>query len=246
VNAISRISVAAVLGAWALATGTPANAATISISQTNGQVYNTNGISPTITNGNNMDGLKVSAVVSNGTSSMTLNGLWGDLADPDSGGVSFSTPDFSISVEGDTFESNIWALDTTNAGSWRLLSLDFDGSDAKTVFDRTFGGSFGTPGSVSGKDFAGFSTFSGSIGALYRNAVGVNGNAPIGDIFASILISFGDGSFANALTSGRQYHFSMDTDNTTSALAPEPGSMFLLGTGLLVIAIALRRFRLAH
>jgi hypothetical protein len=127
-----------------------------------------------------------------------------------------------------------------------VLSLAFDGTTGQTVFDRTFGGSFGTPNSVSGRDFAGFSTFSGSIAAQYANMVAIGANAPVGDLFANVFLSFGDGSFANALTSGRQYHFSLDTDNTTSALAavPEPGSMLLLGSGLIALAVGLRRVRL--
>jgi hypothetical protein len=242
VNAISRICAVTVLAGFASA----ASAATITISQTPGSIYSTAGISPTITNGNNMDGMRVTAVISDGISMLTLTRAWADSADPDTGGVNFSTPEFALSVTGDTFEANNWLLDVSNAGGWRLLSLAFDGSSAQTVFDRTFGGGVGTPNSASGRDFAGFSTFSGSIGALYAGAVGIGTNAPVGDLFASVLLSFGDGSFANALTSGRQYHFSLDTDNATSALVPEPGSMLLLGTGLIGIAIALRRFRHAH
>ena len=60
------------------------------------------------------------------------------------------------------------------------------------------------------------------------------------------LIQAAYGTFANGLAGGRQYRFSMDTDNVASTLAPEPGSMPLLGTGLLSIGVLLRRVRHTH
>jgi hypothetical protein len=234
-------TVAACVSAFA---ASHASAAVITVSQNAGTLYTTTGISPTITTGSTMDGMRITAVLSNGASLVTLSQLWSDGAAADSGGVSFVTPQFALSVTGDTFEQNNWLLDFTNVGDWHLLSLNFDGSTGKTVFDRTFAGSFGTPNSLSGRDFGGFLSFSGSINALYSNIVAIGANAPVGDIFANVLLSFGDGTFANGLTGGRSYRFSLDTDNTDSTLAPEPGSMLLLGTGLLAFAIGLRRFNI--
>jgi len=242
VNALSRTCAVAVLSIFA----STASAATISLSQNVSTLYSVTGLAPGVTNGNNMDGMKVTAVVSNGTSVFTLTQFWADLPGPDTGGVSFVNPAFMLSVTGDTFEANNWALDFSGAGGFRLLSLAFDGTTGQTVFDRTFGGSFGTPGSVSGRDFAGFSAFGGAISGLYSGAVQIGNAAPVGDLFASLLLSFGDGSFANGLAGGMTYHFSADTDATSSALvpAPEPHSMVLLGTGLIGLAVGLRRLRL--
>jgi hypothetical protein len=237
VNAMSRIGgMAAVVVAGLCLSAAPARAAIITVSQNVGSLYSITGISPTITTGSTMDGMTVSAVLSNGASLLTLTQLWGDSAAPNTGGVSFVTPQFALSVTGDTFEQNNWLLDFTNVGDWHLLSLNFDGATGQTVFDRTFGGSVGTPNSASGRDFGGFLSFGGTINALYSNIVAVGGNAPVGDLFANVLLSFGDGTFANGLTGGRSYRFSLDTDNAASPLVPEPGPMLLLGTGLIVLA----------
>jgi hypothetical protein len=243
VNAICRICGLALVLAGMTSV---ASAATISVTQNVGSLYATTGISPTITTGANMDGMTVTAVLSDGVSLLTLTQIWGDSATPDTGGVNFITPQFALSVTGDTFEQNNWLLDFTNVGSWHLLSLDFNGATGQTVFDRTFGGSVGTPNSASGRDFSGFLAFGGSINALYSNIVAIGANAPVGDIFANVLLSFGDGSFGNGLAGGSRYRFSLDTDNAASTLAPEPGSMLLLGTGLLALAIGLRRIHVHH
>jgi PEP-CTERM motif len=247
VNAMSRICGVALVVAGACTYAAPsASAATITLSQSVGSLYATTGIAPTITNGNTMDGMRVTAVLSDGSRILTLSRVWSDSAAPDTGGVNFSTPEFALSVTGDTFEANNWLLDTSNIGAWHLLTLDFDGSTGQTVFDRTFGGSFGTPNSVSGRDFGGFLSFGGTINALYTNIVAIGPNAPVGDIFANVVLTFGDGTFANGLTGGRQYRFSLDTDTAASTLAPEPGTMVLLGTGLLALAGGLRRSLVHH
>jgi len=188
-----------------------------------------------------MEGMRVTAILSDGSRILTLSRNWSDSAGPDTGGVNFSTPEFALSVTGDTFEANNWRLDTTSIGGWHLLTLNFDGSTGQTVFDRTFGGSIGTPNSASGRDFGGFLTFGGTINALYTNIVAIGTNAPVGDIFASAVLTFGDGTFANGVSGGRQYRFGLDTDTAASTLAPEPGTMLLLGTGLLALAGGLRR-----
>ena len=136
-NAICRICAVALF----VAGSTPAFAATISISQNPAWTYTTAGVSPTITNGNQMDGMRVTAVVSNGTSMLTLTQAWTDSAAPDTGGVSFVTPEFSLSVTGDTFEANYWLLDFSNATGWRLL--DTSQIEECLVLEKNFPGSRG-------------------------------------------------------------------------------------------------------
>ncbi len=243
-NATSRLFATAVLACVVSASN--ASAAAITVSQDlNGITYFVSGISQTPTMGDGMAGMRVTATVSNGAQVLSLTQSWAALG-AGTGGVTFSSADFSLTVSDDTFETNAWEMDFDPTGDWHVLSLQFDGAPGRTVFDRTFGGQIGTPGSALGKDFSGFSTFGGRIGAMYFNQVevGVPPTAvPVGDLFASLLLRFGDGAFANGLPPSA-YHFSMDTDSTLSALTPtvpEPASMLLLGTGLVGLIVRRRR-----
>ncbi len=247
-NATSRLFATAVLACVVSASN--ASAAAITVSQDlNGITYFVSGLSQTPTMGDGMAGMRVTATVSNGAQVLSLTQSWGALG-AGTGGVTFSSADFSLTVSDDTFETNAWEMDFDPQGDWHVLSLQFDGAPGRTVFDRTFGGQIGSFGSGLGKDFGGFSTFGGSIAARYFNQVQVGlppfrpSEVPVGDLFASLLLTFGDGAFANGLPPNASYHFSMDTDSALSALTaivPEPTSMLLLGTGLAGLIVRRRR-----
>jgi hypothetical protein len=181
----------------------------------------------------------------------------------DHGGVVFSggSNDIDLEVEGDTFDNGVWDLDFTFAGTGvRLLELSFDGLSGNTVFDRCWAGTSqstncnnddgieGTPGSNVGKTFADFNELnSNQFTATYLNAVGVGGNAPVGDIFANFILRFGNGTYGQALPEGggddSGYNFSLDTDivRQNPPAVPEPGSMLLLGSGLVGLVARMRR-----
>jgi hypothetical protein len=232
-----------------------ASAANITQNTNVGTVYNTTNVQDT-TYGDEMGGMTVVATLIDSQGGLhTLNGVWTDGAFGIGGVINwvdlFGADKFNLSVFGDTYNGDAWRLNFDfDSETYRLGSLAFDGRPGNTVFDTRFGGSNGTAGSSAGRDFAGFDPYSGNITATYSNAVGLNGAGPVGDLYANFLLSFGNGSYAQGLgQSGDTYRFTLDTDNARTSLAqtavPEPGSMMLLGTGLVALASRMRRKMIA-
>jgi PEP-CTERM motif len=236
--------------------GSTASAATITQNTNLGTVYNTTGVEEE-TLGNEMGGMTVVATIirQNGTT-FQLNGVWTDGIFGAGGVINWETDllnDFELTVWGDTYTDGIWNLDFNYISqSYRLGSLLFNGVPGNTVFDTGFGGGVGTAGSSLGRDFAGFSGWGGNVTATYSNAVSLNGAAPVGDLYTSFLLTFGNGTYGQGLSEtgflGNPYSLTLDTDNArglSPAAVPEPGSMLLLGTGLAGLASRLRRKKAA-
>jgi hypothetical protein len=226
-----------------------AQAATI-VTQSVGTIYQTTDVDSG-TNGNNMDGMRVTANVTLNGVQTSFTAIWGDLpGSPGNDGyvTFFGDNDFYLYVQGSAGANNAWDMNFDySGGQYRLNSLLFEGNPGNVVFDRTFGGANGTSGSSDGLDFAGFNGYDGTVTGHYSNAVGLNGAAPVGDLFTNFLITWSGSGLSENF-----YQFSLDADNarttattTQPPSVPEPTSMVLLGTGLVGLVSRVRRKRQA-
>lgn len=206
-----------------------ASAASINYSTSGSTVYTT-AMTGFQTDGSRMVGMQISL---NGGAPVTW-GAMGSTWGVDLGGV-------VLTESADTF-GGLWSL--TVADGATVNSLFFNGIPGRTTFDRSFSPEPGTPGSGAGWDLSGFANFPGTIGVQYLHPLALGAIPPVGDEYVQMLADF-SAPTGGALGAG-SYSFIQDTDNATTDISndpvvPEPGSLLLLGTGLVAAARRLRR-----
>ncbi len=197
------------------------------------------------TNGADMAGMEVTALFSAGAPETVIWMATGAT----SGGAFGGDGDWSLQEDGDTF-SNPWTLSYSTAagpgGKGTLVGLMLDGFAAGpgigVMFDRTFDGMFGTPGSFLGWDYetlAPVPSFDSFV--TYVGAVGVGGAAPVGDEFRWLNVRFRNlptlvGEFDTTAPrlagldgiNSTALQFRQDTNNP---VVPEPATLALLAAG---------------
>jgi len=197
--------------------------------------------------GNEMVGM---AVTVNFTSGPDETVAWTSTG-ANSGGAFGADNDWSLTMEGDTF-ADTWVL-TYNPASGvpkgTLSGLTIDGfglqdngtETSAIVFDRTFNGQFGTPGSFLGRDYSTvtpglpFDTF-----VTYGEGINLPNAQPVGDEFRLLKVQFlvyepaDEQSAAPTTVSGLNGTNILSVtfrQDTNKAAVPEPASLALLSAG---------------
>jgi hypothetical protein len=114
---------------------------------------------------------------------------WGDLGN---GTWGVNTQYFRLWRTGtlDTFDNywNLWAMNLSSFTVTGLLDPSFAVFD---IWDNSDGQPDGTPGSADGREFQWSGGDKWNTTATFSNPVGINGAAPVGDLYGTMTVTFG-------------------------------------------------------
>ena len=206
------------------------------------------------TDGAGMAGMAVTAFFS---AAPPQTAIWG-VTGPTSGAAVGPDADWRLRESGDTFV-NPWTLEYNAAASpapkGSLIGFSIDGFAAGpgkigVMFDRTFDGAFGTPGTFLGHDYETLVPMPFDTFVTFRGIIGVAANLPVGDEFRWLDVRFrvlpdtaDEFSTVPPRITGldgvnlASVEFRQDTNNP---LVPEPGSLTMI-CGISVLGLLRRR-----
>ena len=217
------------LGLAAAMAGNAYAAPIVNVTNSDGDLYNTEMLTGYSTDGSLMDGMEITTCFASAAcETVAFDGTVGSTSYGEAVGSGWS-----LSVNGDTYNSPF----TFNSVQ-DVTSIVLNGRPGNTIFD-ILGGDFRSPNSAQGKPFTlsntGDLADGTTVNVEYSDKLSLDG-VFYDDLFTTMAIDFGGSLFSG------MFSFLSDTDNNNFAAGspitptnpvPEPGTLALLGLGAL-------------